>query len=68
MIGQLNIYKYVQVLDEVNQIRDDNTIEYLQRYAKSHADKGDLVLVFVMSEGRVPRKMSGIIVIISYSN
>jgi hypothetical protein len=50
----------MKVLDDVNQIKDEQVLGLLQQTAKQHADKGDVLFVFVASEGQVPRKMEGI--------
>ncbi|EGG21986.1 hypothetical protein DFA_01872 [Cavenderia fasciculata] len=46
----------VLIIDNINwlALRDREMLEVLQDYAKIHADKGDLVIVFVSSDGNGP--------------
>jgi chromosomal replication initiation ATPase DnaA len=56
-------YKRVPVLiiDNANRLaqKKQELLDHLQDYAKDTADKGTVTVVFVSSEGRVPRHMMG---------
>jgi KaiC/GvpD/RAD55 family RecA-like ATPase len=56
-------YKRVPVLiiDNANKLaqKQEPVLDQLQDYAKSAADRGVVTVVFVSSEGRVPRRMMG---------
>jgi hypothetical protein len=56
-------YKRVPVLiiDNANKLaqKQEPVLDQLQDYAKSAADRGIVTVVFVLSDGRVPRRMMG---------
>ena len=51
----------VLIIDNVNRLAEDNQkiLDRFQDYAKYAADEGIVTVVFVSSEGRVPRRMKG---------
>jgi len=61
-------YKKIPVLiiDNVNRLAEKQLrlLEYVQDYAKRAADEGRATVVFVPSEGRVPRRMMGILYLV----
>jgi hypothetical protein len=48
----------VLIIDNANRLKDPD-LHHLQDYAKDTVDDGTISVVFVSSEGRVPRHMSG---------
>jgi chromosomal replication initiation ATPase DnaA len=58
-------YKKIPVLiiDNANRLaeKQQRLLEHVQDYAKRAADNGTATIVFVSSEGRVPRRMIGIL-------
>jgi hypothetical protein len=51
----------VLIIDNANKLaqKQEPLLDQLQDYAKSTADHGTVTVVFVSSEGRVPRRMMG---------
>jgi hypothetical protein len=51
----------VLIIDNANKLaqKQEPVLDQLQDYAKSAADRGIVTVVFVSSEGRVPRRMMG---------
>jgi chromosomal replication initiation ATPase DnaA len=51
----------VLIIDNANKLapKQQELLDLFQDYAKSAADKGIITVVFVSSEGRVPRRMKG---------
>ena len=51
----------VLIIDNANRLAEDNQkiLDRFQDYAKHAADEGIVTVVFVSSEGRVPRRMKG---------
>jgi hypothetical protein len=49
----------VLIIDNANRLKDQALLYHLQDYAKDTVDDGTVSVVFVSSEGRVPRHMSG---------
>lgn len=61
-------YKRVPVLviDNANRLaeKQQGLLDLIQDYAKRAADEGIATIVFVSSEGRVPRRMIGMLILI----
>jgi len=61
-------YKRVPVLiiDNANRLaeKQQRLLDLIQDYAKRAADEGIATIVFVSSEGRVPRRMIGMLILI----
>ena len=51
----------VLIIDNANRLaeKQQELLDLFQDYAKNAADKGIVTVVFVSSEGRVPRRMMG---------
>ena len=51
----------VLIIDNANRLaqKQQELLDHFQDYAKSAADNGIVSVVFVSSEGRVPRRMMG---------
>jgi hypothetical protein len=51
----------VLIIDNANRLaqQKQELLDLFQDYAKDTADKGRVTVVFVSSEGRVPRRMMG---------
>jgi len=51
----------VLIIDNANRLaqKKQELLDLFQDYAKDAADKGRVTVVFVSSEGRVPRRMMG---------
>jgi hypothetical protein len=60
-------YKKIPVLiiDNANRLAEKQLelLEQIQDYAKRAADEGTATVVFVSSEGRVPRRMMGMLIL-----
>ena len=59
----------VLIIDNANRLADEHqwSLDLFQDYAKDAADKGRVTVVFVSSEGQVPRRLMGkLIVFISF--
>ena len=61
-------YKKIPVLiiDNANRLAEKQLrlLEHVQDYAKRAADEGTATVVFVSSEGRVPRRMMGKLILL----
>ena len=58
------------IIDNINHLAtgDANILRTVQDLAKDHADCGDLIVIFVSSEGQAPEILAGVFLFFIYFN